>query len=155
MLRTLHRFLRTGVPVLGVNFGRVGFLTSIGPGELEPVLRQVLAGEYVVHRLPSLLVDTDGATRTALNDVVGTSSTLGRMIEVGWAVGARIWASSRATHHLCDADRLTRTTFRAAALCSYGDSRDGGDIVGRTRLSRPLVVPRAGSCWPNEKRDAA
>src|SRR5690349_5691922 len=29
MLRALRRFLGTGVPVLGVNLGRVGFLTSI------------------------------------------------------------------------------------------------------------------------------
>ena len=29
MLRAFHRFLDKGVPVIGVNFGRVGFLTSI------------------------------------------------------------------------------------------------------------------------------
>ena len=35
MLRALQRFLGTGVPVLGVNFGRVGFLTSIDGADLE------------------------------------------------------------------------------------------------------------------------
>ena len=29
MLKAFHRFLGTGVPVIGVNFGRVGFLTSL------------------------------------------------------------------------------------------------------------------------------
>ncbi|HVM68737.1 MAG TPA: NAD(+)/NADH kinase, partial [Gaiellaceae bacterium] len=29
MLRALGRFLGTGIPVIGVNFGRVGFLSSI------------------------------------------------------------------------------------------------------------------------------
>ena len=29
MLRALHRFLGTGIPVIGVNFGRVGFLSAI------------------------------------------------------------------------------------------------------------------------------
>src|SRR5262249_14401531 len=51
MLRALHRFGRAGIPVLGVNFGRVGFLTSFGPDELEAELRRVLAGSYVVHPL--------------------------------------------------------------------------------------------------------
>jgi NAD+ kinase len=87
MLRALHQFRPVGVPVLGVNFGRVGFLTSFGPDELEAGLRRVLAGDYVVHRLPTLVVDAGGERRVALNDVVGTSSSLGRMIEVGWAVG--------------------------------------------------------------------
>src|SRR5580704_2463019 len=35
ILRALTRFLGTGVPVLGVNFGRVGFLTAIPGAELE------------------------------------------------------------------------------------------------------------------------
>ena len=35
MLRALRAFLGTGVPVIGVNFGRVGFLSSMQPDELE------------------------------------------------------------------------------------------------------------------------
>ena len=39
MLRALQGFLGTGVPVVGVNFGRVGFLSSIGRDELENGVR--------------------------------------------------------------------------------------------------------------------
>ena len=35
MLRALARYLGTGVPVIGVNFGRVGFLASIERNQLE------------------------------------------------------------------------------------------------------------------------
>ena len=35
MLRTLAQLLGSGVPVIGVNFGRVGFLASIAPDDLE------------------------------------------------------------------------------------------------------------------------
>ena len=35
MLRALQRYLGTGIPVLGINFGRVGFLTSIDGVDLE------------------------------------------------------------------------------------------------------------------------
>ena len=51
MLRALARFLGTGVPVIGVNFGRVGFLTSITRDELEAGLARVFAGEYRVEEL--------------------------------------------------------------------------------------------------------
>ncbi|MFN2468082.1 MAG: NAD(+)/NADH kinase [Gaiellaceae bacterium] len=87
MLRALQRFVGTGVPVIGVNFGRVGFLTSIQPDDLEPVLTRVLEGHYVVHSLPLLEARAAGERRTAINDVVVTSSVLGRMAHLGWAVG--------------------------------------------------------------------
>src|SRR3954463_15358833 len=38
ILRTLAHLLGSGVPVIGVNFGRVGFLASIPPDGLEPGL---------------------------------------------------------------------------------------------------------------------
>jgi NAD+ kinase len=145
MLRTLHRFLRTGVPVLGVNFGRVGFLTSIGPDEIEPVLPRVLAGEYVVHRLPSLLVDAGGATRTALNDVVATSSTLGRMIEVGWAVGGEDLGVQPCDGIIC----ATPTGSTAYNLSSGGpvlvwglDAMVVTFVAPHSLHARPLVIPR-------------
>jgi NAD+ kinase len=87
MLRALDRFLGTDVPVLGVNFGRVGFLSSVDPGEMESALGRAFAGEYEVVELPTLAVDVGGERRTALNDVVIASSTLGRMVQLGWAIG--------------------------------------------------------------------
>src|SRR5205823_3739475 len=70
MLRALQSFVGKGVPVIGVNFGRVGFLASIGPDDLEAGLRRVFAGEYRVVELPTLEVDADGQHAFALNDVV-------------------------------------------------------------------------------------
>jgi NAD+ kinase len=87
MLRALTRFLGTDVPVLGVNFGRVGFLTAIPGVQLEPGLERVFAGEYRVLDLPTLDVTLDGGTRTAVNDAVVTSGIPGRMIELAYAIG--------------------------------------------------------------------
>ena len=56
MLRTLAQLLGSDVPVIGVNFGRVGFLASIEPDDLERDLARVFAGEYVVVELPTLEV---------------------------------------------------------------------------------------------------
>jgi NAD+ kinase len=87
MLRALTRFLGTGVPVLGVNFGRVGFLTAIPSDELEEGVGRAFAGDYDVVELPTLEVQLDGDRRVAVNDTVVTSATLGRMIELGYAIG--------------------------------------------------------------------
>ena len=87
MLRAFHRFLGTGVPVIGVNFGRVGFLTSMEADELEPGLERVLDGDFTVFEFPTLDVRIDEETRPAVNDVFATSSRLGRMVELGYSVG--------------------------------------------------------------------
>jgi NAD+ kinase len=87
MLRALGRLLGTGVPVVGVNFGRVGFLASIEPDGLETGLARVFAGEYRVVELQTLEAETDGLRMVAVNDIVAASSSLGRMVELRWNIG--------------------------------------------------------------------
>jgi NAD+ kinase len=87
MLRGLRRFLGTGVPVLGVNFGRVGFLAAVGPDALDDGLRRAFAGDYRVVELPALEAQTSAGSWPAVNDLVVASSVIGRMIELSWAVG--------------------------------------------------------------------
>jgi NAD+ kinase len=82
MLRALHRFLGTAIPVLGVNFGRIGFLTSVRGAELDAGLDRALAGEFEVVELATIEATLDGKQHAAVNDVVATSSTPGRMIEL-------------------------------------------------------------------------
>ncbi len=64
VLRALTRFLGTGVPVIGVNFGRVGFLSSMPRQDLEIGLARVFEGEYEVVELPTLEVEHPGGNRT-------------------------------------------------------------------------------------------
>jgi NAD+ kinase len=87
MLRALQRFLGTRVPVIGVNFGRVGFLASVQPDELESGLARVFSGDYRVVQLATLDVEAGAARASAVNDIVVLSSIRGRMVELGWAVG--------------------------------------------------------------------
>jgi NAD+ kinase len=87
VLRALTTFLGTGVPVVGVNFGRVGFLSSMGRRDLEAGLTRVFSGEYEVVELPTLEVEHPAGTDRSVNDVVVASAELGRMIELDLAVG--------------------------------------------------------------------
>ena len=159
MLSALHRFMGTGVPVLGVNFGRVGFLTSLSPDDVEAGLRGVLSGGFVVHELPTLRVDAAGKRRTALNDVVGTSSTLGRMIEVGWAVGGEDLGVQPCDGIIC----ATPSGSTAYNLSSGGpvlvwgiDAMVITFVAPHSLHARPLVVPRGRRLEVrNETRDGA
>jgi NAD+ kinase len=87
MLRALRRLLGTRIPAIGVNFGRVGFLTAIPEDELDEQLPRVFAGEHVVIELPTLEVEVAGERRSAVNDVVAASGSIGRMVELSWTVG--------------------------------------------------------------------
>lgn len=86
MLRALNRFLGTETPVVGVNFGRVGFLSAIEASELEEGLGRVFAGDYAVIELATLRCEIGGEVRSAVNDVVAHSSSVGRMVEIAWEV---------------------------------------------------------------------
>src|SRR2546430_9495092 len=70
MLRALQRTLGTGTPVIGVNFGAVGFLTSMPAGALEVGLGRAFAGEYEIAELPTLDVEKGGDRHVAVNDAV-------------------------------------------------------------------------------------
>jgi NAD+ kinase len=63
------------VPILGVNLGRLGFLTETGVHDIEQALRRIAAGEYQSEKrlvLDVALTDRDGVARRfrALNDAV-------------------------------------------------------------------------------------
>ncbi|HMK09759.1 MAG TPA: NAD(+)/NADH kinase [Anaerolineales bacterium] len=50
MLRAGHLCAASQVPILGINFGRFGFLTEVRPEEWRPVLERVLSGDYWIER---------------------------------------------------------------------------------------------------------
>lgn len=82
--RTLAKY---DTPVLGVNRGRLGFLTDITPDEIEQQVPAVLAGEYVAEQrfLLDATLRRDGQVvgrADALNDVVVNSGTSAQMIEL-------------------------------------------------------------------------
>jgi NAD+ kinase len=145
ILRTLTALLGTDVPVIGVNFGRVGFLASIAPDDLEPDLARVFAGQYATVRLPTLQVALDGETHVAVNDVVVTSSILGRMVELTWSVGGEGLGTVPCDGMIC----ATPSGSTAYNLSNGGpvlvrglDALAVTFIAPHSLHARPLVVPR-------------
>lgn len=72
MLRAFHLTRDTGVPVAGVNLGRVGFLTTILPHDLAGGLSRLLDGGYREHPLLGLEARIGPQVLRATNDVVVT-----------------------------------------------------------------------------------
>jgi NAD+ kinase len=145
ILRTLARLLGTGVPVIGINYGRVGFLASIAPERLEDELARVFAGEYRTIEQPTLEAQLDGAEFVAVNDVVATSSTLGRMIELGWEIAGEDLGVVSCDGMICS----TPSGSTAYNLSNGGPVLVRGlDAMAITFIAphsldaRPLVVPR-------------
>jgi NAD+ kinase len=145
MLRGLRRFLGMGVPVLGVNFGRVGFLASIEAGSLEDGLRRGFAGEYRVVELPALDARTGAGQWPAVNDVVVTSSSLGRMIELGWAVGGEDLGLQPCDGLICStpSGSTAYNLSNGGPVLVWGLEAMAVTFVAPHSLhARPLVVPR-------------
>jgi NAD+ kinase len=145
ILRTLARLLGTGVPVIGINFGRVGFLASIAPERLEEELARVFAGEYRTIQQPTLEAQLDGKTFVAVNDVVATSSTLGRMIELGWSIAGEDLGVVSCDGMIC----ATPSGSTAYNLSNGGpvlvrglDAMAITFIAPHSLEARPLVVPQ-------------
>ena len=145
MLRALQRFLGTDVPVIGVNFGRVGFLASIQSNELESGLARVFSGDYRVVELTTLEVDADGRRGAAVNDVVVLSSTRGRMVELAWALGGEDLGVQPCDGMIC----ATPSGSTAYNLSNGGpvlvrglDAMAVTFIAPHSLHARPMVVPR-------------
>jgi NAD+ kinase len=100
-LLAASRLLDRTVPILGVNFGSLGFLTEIALGELYPTLQSVLDGGHTweerrllhvaVHRAGQATVEAD-----VLNDVVLGKSGASRIIEVDVSVDGLFVSAFRA-----------------------------------------------------------
>jgi NAD+ kinase len=146
MLRALQRYLGTGVPVLGVNFGRVGFLTSFDGTDLEAGLARAFAGEYTVVELATLDVEAGGQRAVSVNDVVATSATLGRMVELEWQIGDEGLGSVACDGVICS----TPTGSTAYNLSNGGpvlvwglDALAVTFVAPHSLHARSLVVPRS------------
>jgi NAD+ kinase len=89
MLRALDLVAAAGVPVLGVNFGQLGYLTEVEPSGAKAALEQFFAGDYAIEERMMLAVGIDapsGAVSVpsahALNEAVLEKSAMGHTVRL-------------------------------------------------------------------------
>lgn len=85
-LRAARAVAEVDVPLLGINLGKVGFLSKAEASDLEPVLERITAGEFriderlaVEGRILRQGVGEDDARHVALNDIVIARGSLARV----------------------------------------------------------------------------
>src|SRR4030095_15541111 len=101
MLAIARRLAPHDVPLIGVNQGRLGFLTDIPLAAMERTLEPMLAGRYLEERraMLEMIVESDGRAREpelALNDVAINRGAAGSMIECAVEIDGRFAYAMRA-----------------------------------------------------------
>jgi NAD+ kinase len=140
---------RRDVPILGVNFGSLGFLTEIRIDELTSSLERVLAGAATFDERAMLAATAHRTTgevdaRVVLNDVVFTKGALSRMIELSvWVDGGFVTrvkadgliiasATGSTAYNLAAGGPIVHPTVNALVVTP---------IAPHTLTNRPVVLP--------------
>jgi NAD+ kinase len=97
ILFALRHFARSGVPVLGVNFGTVGFLAGVERADVAGGIRRALGGELETIELPGLEVELGDGSRVGLNDVGFVRRPHDRVAELSYKI-----AGEEVGHVRCD-----------------------------------------------------
>ncbi len=150
MLYAAQLAIGRDIPLLGINRGRLGFLTDVSPDQMFESFDAVLEGRYETdprQLLEARLTSADGpvAVRCALNDVVVQRHESGRMVELETWIGGRF-----VNTHGGDGLVIASSTGSTAYALSCGgpiihpslDAVVIAPISPHTLSDRPIVVGR-------------
>ncbi len=152
MLGIARRLAQFGVPLVGINQGRLGFITDIAFDDYRDILTPMLRGEFAEDRrwMMAARVMRDGHcvfSAMAMNDVVVYRGATGGMVELRVEVDGRFVANQRA-----DGMIVASPTGSTAYAMSAGGPMLHPSIAGwvlvpiapHTLSNRPIVLPDTG-----------
>ncbi len=139
----------SGIPMLGVNFGSLGFLTEVTLPELYPSLETALSGNAHVEdrmmlRSTTLKAGLSMSSHIVMNDVVVTKGARSRMIDLSVWVGDEFVTDVKAdglivatptgstAYNLAAGGPIVQPTLDALLLTP---------IAPHTLTNRPIVIP--------------
>jgi NAD+ kinase len=152
MLGIARELARWNIPLVGINQGRLGFITDVAIGQYKEALATLVAGDYEVENRSMLegQVWRDGGCifeGLSLNDVVVSRGATASMVELSVHVDDEFVANIRADGLIV----ATPTGSTAYALSAGGPILHpaiGGVVVvpiaSHTLSNRPIVLPDAG-----------
>jgi len=148
-LRAAYLARDAGVPLLGVNLGRLGFLSEIEVADVDPMLDRVAAGDYAVEERMTLRVevlDADGevvGTSWALNEASVERTVPQRLVVLEVNIGRRRFVNLPADAVIC----ATPTGSTAYAFSARGpilsprvDAIVMVPVAAHTLFDRTLVL---------------
>jgi NAD+ kinase len=149
MLGAARRLAPLSVPLVGINAGRLGFMTDIADSEWEPAIDGLMAGDFEREERAMLSGAVERAGQTifnaiAVNDVVVNRNGASGLVELKVEVDGRFMYVQRADGLIV----ATPTGSTAYALSAYGPilhpSVEGVVLVPiapHTLSNRPIVLP--------------
>ena len=128
-LRSAHFVGSKGIPVMGVNMGRLGFLADVNPSAVEAAVNALYAGDYELETHAVIQVKTDGqplqTCPRALNDIAVLKRDNASMISIRTVVNGQ---------HL--------VTYQADGLIV---STPTGSTAYSLSNGGPIIVPQTGT----------
>jgi NAD+ kinase len=101
LLQAAHRFRGSNIPILGINIGYLGFITSIPGNRVRQEMRRILEADFVISHRTALDLEVEGKKRVvkgwALNDALIVRGDNPHLISISARVGER-----RLTNYRCD-----------------------------------------------------
>jgi NAD+ kinase len=150
LLRGVRLAVPLEIPILGINTGRLGFLTEIETtGDIVHQVRRVLRGEFAVEERVALQVSVNGVgAHFALNDVVVRRGAQARMAPFGLSLDGEPIA-----HIPSDGIVVSTPTGSTAYFLSAGgpiiaptvDAFGVASLLPHTLFARPLIVPTSST----------
>jgi NAD+ kinase len=149
MLGIARQLVHANVPLVGINHGRLGFITDIAIEDYRQALASILAGEFDEdsRALINAEVLRDGAVvfkATAMNDVVVNRGSTSGMVELRVEVDGRFVSNQRADGLII----ATPTGSTAYSLSAGGPLLHPSvnawvmvPIAPHTLSNRPIVLP--------------
>ncbi|MEN9838683.1 MAG: hypothetical protein RL177_162 [Bacteroidota bacterium] len=148
MLRTARRVIGLGVPILGINSGRLGFLANIPKSQLEDALQKTVDGNYTLdHRWILEATDSSGERHFALNEFLFSKGSSASMVKLSafyndqfintyWADGLIIATPTGSTaYNMSAGGPIVHPECDVMVL---------SPISPHTLTTRPLVLPGNG-----------
>lgn len=145
ILRAAGEAMQYSAPILGVNFGRIGFLSEIDPHGFENGLNRLIAGEYTLDRRTMLTCTVNGGDpHYFLNDLLLYKRTFSGVAEISIEVDGLSAGSV-----ICDGVIASTSTGATGYSISAGgpviapglDALIITPICPHTLTSRPIVAP--------------
>ena len=141
ILEAARRAATGGTPILGINFGRLGYMAELEAGQLDE-LHRLFTGEYTLERRMMLRVDLLGSGGElksfcyALNDAVVSNGSVARVIDLELAENGETVTTDRLDRVLHVGRRGNRRSFGRMLLC---DTDLSAFVCGSSAdLLRPL-----------------
>ncbi len=143
VLRAARLAFDTGIPIAGINVGRVGYLAEFAVDEIDAFAEALSNERLRVFSVMTVAVEGPGFAATGINDVVIEKVVSERIIEIGVAINGRRFAEYR-TDGMIIATPVGSTAYSLSAGGPVIDPEVEAlvltPIAPHSLLSRSIVV---------------